>query len=103
MEQLDAFQRDVLYVIAGSTNPSGKVVQTALEQYYSKNVSDGRLYRNLDALVEMGYLEKSKQTDRMNRYSLTDTGVQAIKNRAQWRQGKLADATLPSFLPQPSQ
>jgi PadR family transcriptional regulator, regulatory protein PadR len=44
MEDLTAFQRDTLYVIAGLDDPNGLEVKDELEEYYVKEVNHGRLY-----------------------------------------------------------
>ena len=41
--ELTGFQRDLLFVIAGSDRPSGQAIRRELEQYID-NVNHGRLY-----------------------------------------------------------
>lgn len=40
-------QRDLLYVIAGLTEPHGLAIKEELEDYYEQEVHHGRLYPNL--------------------------------------------------------
>lgn len=57
MDDLTAFQRDLLYVIAGMEDDPylhGLSVKNELEEHYSETVDHGRLYPNLDQLVEKG-------------------------------------------------
>jgi PadR family transcriptional regulator, regulatory protein PadR len=54
MKDLTAFQRDALYVIAGLDDPHGLAIKEELEEYYNKTVHHGRLYSNLDTLVNKG-------------------------------------------------
>jgi len=52
MYDLTGFQRDLLYVIAGLDEPHGLAIKEELEDYYEKEIHHGRLYPNLDTLVE---------------------------------------------------
>jgi PadR family transcriptional regulator, regulatory protein PadR len=56
MEDLTGFQRDALYVIAGLNDPHGLAIKDTLEEYYDKEIHHGRLYPNLDTLVNKGLL-----------------------------------------------
>ena len=58
--ELTGFQRDLLYVIAGSDQPSGQTIRQELETRID-NVNHGRLYPNLDVLVDHGLVEKGSQ------------------------------------------
>jgi PadR family transcriptional regulator, regulatory protein PadR len=49
MEDLTAFQRDALYVIAGPNDPHGLGIKDELEEY-DKEIHHGRLYPNLDSI-----------------------------------------------------
>jgi len=80
---LTGFQRDLLYVIAGSDQPSGQTVKQKLDTYI-ENVNHGRLYPNLDELVDHGLVEKGTQTKRTNYYELTPRGEQLLARRREW-------------------
>ena len=41
MEDLTAFQRDVLYIIAGLGEPHGLAIKEEIEKYYDKEVHHG--------------------------------------------------------------
>ncbi len=84
MYDLTGFQRDCLYVIAGKDDPKGVTIKEELDGYYETTVNHGRLYPNLDSLVEMGLVEKGKLDDRTNTYSLTDRGHRELKARREW-------------------
>lgn len=84
MHDLTGFQRDVLYVIAGLKSPKGLAVKDTLDDYYSTEINHGRLYPNLDALVEMGLVEKGHIDDRTNSYSLTERGERELEARRAW-------------------
>ncbi|SIR23444.1 Transcriptional regulator PadR-like family protein [Haladaptatus litoreus] len=84
MHELTGFQRDILYVIAGNGEPHGLAIQEDLEQYYDTEVHHGRLYPNLDTLVEKDLVEKGKRDERTNYYALTSRGKNHIDARKEW-------------------
>ena len=87
MADLTAFQRDILYVIAGlvdETPPYGLAIKAELDKHYSGEINHGRLYPNLNDLVETGLVEKGSVDDRTNSYGLTERGHQEIKARREW-------------------
>lgn len=84
MHDLTGFQRDLLIMIAGLGESKGLSIQAELEGYYASEINHGRLYPNLDALVEEGLVEKGKKDDRTNLYSLTEEGKKAIADRRDW-------------------
>lgn len=95
MQELTAFQRDLLYVIADLDRPYGLGIKRELESYYGSDVNHGRLYPNLDELVEAGFLQKEALDDRTNAYRLTEEGSALIDRRREWEDDKLADETTP--------
>ena len=84
MNDLTGFQRDLLYVIAGADQPSGQDVKDEIEQYYSAEINHGRLYPNLDTLVNKELVEKGQLDRRTNYYAITEAGTEAIEERRQW-------------------
>jgi PadR family transcriptional regulator, regulatory protein PadR len=66
MNDLTAFQRDLLYVIAGLDEPHGLAIKEELEQYYDGEIHHGRLYPNLDVLVEKGLVKKGSRDRQTN-------------------------------------
>lgn len=84
MYNLTGFQRDALYVIAGEDEPHGLAIKEGLEAYYEKEVHHGRLYPNLDTLVDKGLVEKDQHDRRTNAYTLTDRGRREIQARRDW-------------------
>jgi len=84
MDDLTGFQRDLLYVIAGADQPSGQDVKAEIEQYYSSEINHGRLYPNLDTVVNKDLVEKGQLDRRTNYYAITDEGEQAIEDRREW-------------------
>ncbi|WP_332900367.1 PadR family transcriptional regulator [Haladaptatus sp. CMSO5] len=86
MYDLTGFQRDLLYVITGKEKPHGLAIKDELEAYYEQEIHHGRLYPNLDTLVEKGLVEKGELDRRTNYYTLTRRGRREIEARAKWTQ-----------------
>ena len=86
MDDLTGFQRDLLYVIAGADQPSGQDVKEEVEQYYSTEINHGRLYPNLDTLVNKELVEKGQLDRRTNYYAITETGREQIQQRREWEE-----------------
>lgn len=84
MYDLTGFQRDLLYVIAGKEEPHGLAVNEELEEYYEKEINHGRLYPNLDSIVDKGLVEKGERDRRTNFYTLTRRGRREIEARREW-------------------
>ncbi|WP_436348707.1 PadR family transcriptional regulator [Natronorubrum sp. FCH18a] len=84
MDDLTGFQRDLLYVIAGADQPSGQDVKEEVEQYYSAEINHGRLYPNLDTLVNKELVEKGQLDRRTNYYAIADSGETRIQERREW-------------------
>lgn len=86
MYDLTGFQRDLLYVIAGTNDPHGLAIKEELENYYEKEIHHGRLYPNLDTLVDKGLVEKGQRDRRTNEYTLTRRGEREIEARGDWEE-----------------
>ncbi|MFB6266885.1 MAG: PadR family transcriptional regulator [Halodesulfurarchaeum sp.] len=84
MDDLTGFQRDLLVVIAGLDEPNGLEIKDEVEEYYESPINHGRLYPNLDTLVEEGLVEKTQQDERTNAYQLTDEGWDLLEQRREW-------------------
>lgn len=84
MENLTAFQRDLLYIAASFDRPHGLAIKEQLEQYYEQDVKNGRLYPNLDDLVEEGLINKGQIDRRTNSYTITEKGKRLLKSRHRW-------------------
>ncbi|ELZ06274.1 PadR family transcriptional regulator [Natrialba chahannaoensis JCM 10990] len=84
MDDLTGFQRDLLYVIAGADQPSGQDVKDEIETYYSAEINHGRLYPNLDTLVNKELVEKGELDRRTNYYAISNEGRQVIDDRREW-------------------
>ncbi|WP_262178032.1 PadR family transcriptional regulator [Haloarcula laminariae] len=84
MHDLTGFQRDLLYVISGHEEPHGLAIKEELEMYYEKEIHHGRLYPNLDTLVDKGLVEKGQRDRRTNFYTLTRRGRRELDARRDW-------------------
>ena len=93
MNDLTGFQRDLLYAIAGLDNPHGLAIKEELEDYYEKEIHHGRLYPNLDTLVNKGLVKKGERDKRTNVYSLTERGRREIDARREWEDQYLTETT----------
>ncbi|MDQ2049632.1 PadR family transcriptional regulator [Natronolimnohabitans sp. A-GB9] len=86
--ELTAFQTNILTILAKEPM-YGLAIKRELEDYYGTEVNHGRLYPNLDELVELGLVEKSELDKRTNQYSLTDDGYEAVLDGIQWSLSKI--------------
>jgi len=81
---LTAFQQNVLLVLAEESR-YGLAIKRELEDYYDEEVNHGRLYPNLDTLIERGLVEKSELDKRTNEYAVTDDGIAVLLDSFEWR------------------
>ena len=95
MHDLTGFQRDLLYTIAGLDKPHGLAIKDELEKYYETEIHHGRLYPNLDTLVDKGLVEKGDKDRRTNFYTLTRRGRREIQDRREW-ENEYAEETIPA-------
>jgi len=92
---LTRFQLEILYQLARGPD-YGLGIKRSLESYYDEEVNHGRLYPNLDDLVDDGYVERSKLDKRTNEYALTDRGKALVVNDADRRQAVADDVQVPT-------
>jgi len=83
VRDLTAFQHNILVILAEEPM-YGLAIKRQLEEYYGTEVNHGRLYPNLDSLVDMDLVEKSELDKRTNQYELTEDGHEAVLNRMNW-------------------
>jgi len=84
LTELTAFQRDILWALSHHGAMKGLAVKEQLEEYYDETINHGRVYQNLDALVESGFVSKSARDKRTNEYKLTADAKQALQRRRTW-------------------
>ncbi|ESS04429.1 MAG: transcriptional regulator, PadR family [uncultured archaeon A07HR67] len=82
-QDLTAFQQNILTILAEEPR-YGLAVKRELEAYYGSEVNHGRLYPNLDDLVDEDLVEKSELDKRTNQYTLTDAGHDVILGQIEW-------------------
>ncbi|MES3160222.1 MAG: PadR family transcriptional regulator [Halorubrum sp.] len=80
---LTAFQQNILTILAEEAM-YGLAVKRELEAYYGSEVNHGRLYPNLDDLVDEGLVSKSELDKRTNQYELTDEGRDVVLGQLEW-------------------
>ncbi|MCL9818536.1 PadR family transcriptional regulator [Natronocalculus amylovorans] len=83
IRDLTAFQQNILTILAEEPM-YGLAIKRELESYYGGEVNHGRLYPNLDDLVEFGLVEKSELDKRTNQYELTEDGYEALLEQFEW-------------------
>jgi DNA-binding PadR family transcriptional regulator len=85
--ELTGFQRDLLKTLAGlerhSESVSGQDLCRQLEADGLTNVNHGRLYQNLDMLVEDGWVSKGKKDQRTNAYATTTAARESARRELQ--------------------
>lgn len=84
MTDLTAFQWDLMVALAKLDEPKGLDVKDSLDGYYDDEIRHGRLYPNLDTLVEKGLVNKGSHDRRTNKYTVSDDGQQFLHDRIQW-------------------
>ncbi|NHN40512.1 helix-turn-helix transcriptional regulator [Halorubellus sp. JP-L1] len=88
---LTKFQTRILLVLHEDPD-YGLGIKRALEEYYGKEVNHGRLYPNLDQLVDADLLEKSELDRRTNQYELTTRGYGVIEDELDWMHDQIDGA-----------
>jgi DNA-binding PadR family transcriptional regulator len=85
---LTQFQTLILATVADGGPDDGITyglgIKDALEEYYGEEVLHGRLYPNLDDLVDRGLLTKGEHDRRTNQYALTDDGLDLLDDHIEW-------------------
>lgn len=83
IDELTAFQRDIMYIIAGHEKPHGLEIKDVIDEYRG-TTHNGRLYPNLDRLANKGLVHKGEKDKRTNFYELTEKGKKALVQREEW-------------------
>jgi len=85
---LTGFQRDILRILDREGPLYGLAIKAGLEAYTGSEVNHGRLYPNLDTLVDEGLIAKSERDQRTNDYALSDEAEQLLDARRAWELGE---------------
>ena len=86
-DELTRFQVDCLAALRAIGPCKGLAIKALLIDRYDVDVNHGRLYPNLDQLVELGLVEKGQRDKRTNEYTLTDQGKEVLDARIDWLAG----------------
>ena len=93
---LNGFQRDILRsilaVAATDQDTYGLAIKRELESRYGEEINHGRLYPNLNTLVQDGLLAKTRLDNRTNEYALTASATDLLDD-ALTEDAHLVDST----------
>lgn len=82
-DDLSTFQYDLLAATKRLEPVHGLGIKNHLTTEHGyETVNHGRLYPNLDSLVDAGLLEKAERDGRTNEYTLTEAGRERLRERA---------------------
>ena len=86
MVELTAFQYTLLSAADDLVEPSGQDIRRHVDAgpFHPSPMNHGRLYPNLETIVEAGLVEKGEKNDRTNLYTITDDGKDALETRASY-------------------
>jgi DNA-binding PadR family transcriptional regulator len=89
IHELIGFQRDLLLVMSGLDEPSGQQIKEELEATSNQEITHGRLYPNLDTLVERGLVTKGEIDRRTNYYAISEKGIDSLQQHHDWASTQL--------------
>ena len=84
MRDLSALERDIMYLLAGSSGLKGYEIREQLKEYYDKPVYDGSIYPAIETLTEEGLVLREELNGRTNQYQLTARGQDEMRFRRRW-------------------
>ncbi|QCC57335.1 PadR family transcriptional regulator [Natrinema thermotolerans] len=87
---LTKFQVRILAILTADDR-YGLAVKEELSAYYGEEINHGRLYPNLDKLVDQDLVEKSELDKRTNNYSVTDRGQRALAHETEWLEDQISE------------
>jgi len=77
---LNSSKRDLLVEIYQMDQPSGQDIRGRMKAEHNEDVDHGRLYPNLNDLVDLGLLDKGEQNLRSNYYQITNDGQRLVED-----------------------
>ena len=77
---LNNSKRDLLVEIYQMDQPSGQDIRGRMKAEHNEDVDHGRLYPNLNDLVDLGLLDKGEQNLRSNYYQITNDGQRLVED-----------------------
>jgi len=81
---LNGSKRDLLVEIYQMDQPSGQDIRHRMKAEHDEDVDHGRLYPNLDDLVDYGLIDKGEQNLRSNYYQITNDGRRLVEDTARY-------------------
>ena len=81
---LNGSSRDLLVEIYQLDQPSGQDIRGRMEAEHGEEVTHGRLYSNLNDLVDVGLLDKGELDLRTNYYQITNDGQRLVEDTARY-------------------
>jgi DNA-binding PadR family transcriptional regulator len=81
---LNGSKRDLLVEIYQLDQPSGQDIRRRMEAEHDEEVTRGRLYSNLNDLVDEGLLDQGEQDLRTNYYQITNDGQRLVEATARY-------------------
>jgi len=81
---LNSSKRDLLVEIYQMDQPSGQDIRHRMKAEHNEDVDHGRLYPNLNDLVDCGLLDKGEQDQRTNYYQITNDGQILVEDTARY-------------------
>lgn len=92
VRRLTGFQRDLLAVVAGNGPCTGQTIKSTVEDAGYGDINHGRLYPNLDTLVNKGLVNKeyAEPDGRSNTYTVTPDGIGLLNQKWQWTRDQVA-------------
>lgn len=81
--ELTNFQIAIVRVLEDEPR-HGLGIKEVLEEIHEGDIHHGRLYPNLDDLVEDGLVEKNQIDKRTNQYELTDEAIDLLEEYRDW-------------------
>jgi len=81
---LNAYQRDTLFVLENEAPCNGLDLHDCLTEYYGEESSVPRVYNNLNKLIGHSMVFKREEDGRTNRYDLTSRGEDVLEARRNW-------------------
>ena len=77
---LNSSKRDLLVEIYQMDQPSGQDIRGRMKAEHDEDVDHGRLYPNLNDLVDVGLLDKGEKDLRSNYYQITNDGQRLVED-----------------------
>jgi len=81
---LTGFRRDIIATLADLGPSKGIAIKEEIEDLYGESIYHGRLYPNLEDLIDAGLIAKGEIDRRTNEYRLTERGEAALLAYNAW-------------------